>query len=66
MVWECRQYSTVPSCVCAAEQRVWRLNSERTREYHEEQRDEFESYAEEERDGKLCLQPLSTEVTIEL
>lgn len=36
-----------------AEQRVWRLNSERTREYHEEQRDEFESYAEEERDEQM-------------
>lgn len=35
-----------------AEQRVRLSADERRREYYDEQRDEFENYVEEERDGK--------------
>ncbi|KAF0029455.1 hypothetical protein F2P81_018560 [Scophthalmus maximus] len=41
-----------------AEQRVRLAADKRRRDYNEEQRDEYENYVEEERDGKASMQPL--------
>lgn len=47
--------SSSSSSVLAAEQRQILAADERKREFHEEKRNEFESYAEEENDGTQTL-----------
>lgn len=45
-----------PFLLPPAEQRVRLAVNERRREYNEEQRDEYENYVEEERDGKTWME----------
>lgn len=50
-------FSALPSLLPpTAEQRVRLSANERLKEYNEEQRNEFENYVEEERDGKTWMQ----------
>lgn len=51
-VYPDKTFALLSLLLSAAEQRVRLSANERRREYNEEQRNEYENYVEEERDGK--------------